>query len=160
MGYPGQAVMPRARADGTRFLALVLALADGASGQGEEVIVAHRTLIVARMNPADAAAVAGIFAESDATELPLLLGASRRTLFRFHDLYLHLIEADRDFTGDLYQARGHPLFRDVNTKLGHYVQPYDPGWREPKDAMAEPFYKWSAAIGAAETTESKGETVP
>lgn len=102
-----------------------------------------RTLIVARMKPADADAVAGIFAESDATELPEMIGVSRRTLFRFHDLYFHLVEGDTDITPDLYKARSHPLFQDVNTKLARYMRPYDPSWKEPKDSMATQFYMWA-----------------
>jgi cyclase len=105
----------------------------------------HRTLIVARMNPDDAGAIADIFTESDATELPKMIGVSRRTLFQFHDLYFHLAEAESDISADLYQARSHPLYQDINTKLGKYVSPYDPGWREPKDAMATPFYSWNAS---------------
>jgi cyclase len=101
-----------------------------------------RTLIVARMDPGPAEAIADIFAASDATELPHLIGVSRRTLFRFHDLYFHLVEADKDVTANLYQARSHPLYDDIQRKLASHVSPYDPGWREPKDAMAVPFYRW------------------
>jgi cyclase len=103
-----------------------------------------RTLIVARMDPADTDAVSQIWADSDATELPHLIGVSRRTVFRFHDLYFHLVEADDDITPNLYRARSHPLYEDINTRLATYIRPYDPGWREPKDAMADPFYRWSA----------------
>lgn len=102
----------------------------------------HRTLIVARMEPDQAPAIAKIFAESDATELPHMIGVSRRTLFRFHDLYFHLVEADEDITPNLYKARSHPLYDDINRRLANHVRPYDPNWREPKDAMAEPFYVW------------------
>jgi cyclase len=105
----------------------------------------HRTLIVARMAPAHAGAVAGIFAESDASALPGLVGVTRRTLFRFHDLYFHLAEADDDIRPNLDRARAHPLFADVNTKLAEHIRPYDPAWREPADAMAETFYSWQAA---------------
>ena len=56
----------------------------------------HRTLIVARMNLADAEGVAKVFADSDSTDLPHMVGVSRRTLFAFHDLYFHLVEADHD----------------------------------------------------------------
>lgn len=106
----------------------------------------HRTLIVARMEPANADAVATIFAESDATDLPHMIGVSRRTLFRFHDLYFHLVEADQDITPNLYKARSHPLYDDVNTRLAEQVRPYDPDWKEPKDAMARPFYVWEAGV--------------
>jgi cyclase len=105
--------------------------------------MAYRMLIVARMNEADRDAVATVFAESDATDLPLSLGARRRTLFHFHGLYLHLVEADADFTGALYEARQNPLFTDVNAELARYITPYDPQWTQPRDAMAEPFYTWT-----------------
>lgn len=104
----------------------------------------HRTLIVARMEPDEAAAVAQIFADSDASDLPRMIGVSRRTLFRFHDLYFHLVEADEDITPDLYKARSHPLYGDINKRLSHHIRPYDPNWKEPKDAMAVPFYVWEA----------------
>ncbi|MEV7027620.1 TcmI family type II polyketide cyclase [Kitasatospora sp. NPDC093558] len=101
-----------------------------------------RTLIVARMDPADAPEVARIFADSDATELPHLIGATRRTLFRFHDLYFHLVESREDITPDLYKARSHPLYQEIHDRLAEYMRPYDPAWAEPKDAMAQPFYTW------------------
>lgn len=102
----------------------------------------HQTLIVARMDPVTAPAVADVFAASDATGLPEMIGVSRRVLFSFHDLYFHLVQAEEDITEPLYRARGHELFRDINTKLGQYISPYDPGWKEPRDAMANPFYTW------------------
>jgi cyclase len=95
------------------------------------------------MNPADRDAVAKVWAESDATELPYLVGVSRRTLFRFHGLYFQLVEAEQDITENLYRARSHPLYQDIHHKLAKYMTPFDPGWREPKDAMAEPFYSWT-----------------
>jgi len=100
-------------------------------------------LIVARMNGVDRDSVAQLFAESDATDLPLSLGARRRTLFHYRSLYLHLVEADMDFTDRLREARRNPLFADVNEKLSRYITPYDPRWTEPRDAMAEPFYTWT-----------------
>ena len=104
----------------------------------------HRTLIVARMDETDADSVAQVFGESDATDLPRMIGVSRRTLFRFHGLYFHLVEADQDIKPDLYRARQHPLYGDINTKLLPFMTPYDQNWREPKDAMATPFDSWSA----------------
>ncbi len=105
----------------------------------------HRTLIVARLQPGPPEAIAQIFAESDATDLPHMIGVSRRTLFHFHDLYFHLVEADQDIGPNLYKARSHPLYDDINKRLAEHVRPYDPNWREPKDAMAQPFYVWSAS---------------
>lgn len=102
----------------------------------------NRTLIVARMDAGDADAVAKIFTESDRTELPAMIGVTRRTLFRFHELYFHLVESDNDVATPLSEVRDHPLFQDVNTKLARYMRPYDPSWRSPKDSMAIPFYSW------------------
>jgi cyclase len=107
----------------------------------------HRTLIVAKLRTQDPNDIAEVFDGSDATELPHLVGVSRRTLFSFHDLYFHLVEADADITPDLYRARSHPLYADINTRLTEFVSPYDPNWREPKDAMAHPFYVWTAEQG-------------
>ena len=104
----------------------------------------RRTLIVARLDPDDREAVAEIFRESDATELPHLIGVKRRSLFSFHGLYFHLVEAAQEITPSLYQARSHPLYEDINTKLAKYMTPYHPSWREPKDSMAEQFYRWEA----------------
>ncbi|MEC3952010.1 TcmI family type II polyketide cyclase [Nocardia sp. CDC153] len=107
----------------------------------------HRTLIVARMNPGAAPGIAEVFGDSDNTDLPHMIGVSRRTLFGFHDLYFHLVEADEDITPNLYKARSHPLYGDINTRLQKFVTPYDPNWAEPKDAMAQEFYIWTAQEG-------------
>jgi hypothetical protein len=103
---------------------------------------AHRTLIVARLDPEHHSQVAQIFADSDATDLPDMIGVSRRTLFGFHGLYFHLVEAEQDVTARLYRARSHPLYQEINSRLAQYMRPYDPAWAEPKDAMAQPFYSW------------------
>ncbi|WP_406379402.1 TcmI family type II polyketide cyclase [Streptomyces sp. NBC_01618] len=103
----------------------------------------HRTLIVARLKPGKTKDIAEIFEESDSTDLPHMVGVSRRTLFRFHELYFHLVEADEDITPNLYKARSHPLYDDINKRLAQCVEPYDPNWQEPKDAMAQAFYVWT-----------------
>lgn len=107
----------------------------------------QRTLIVARLDTEDPARIADIFGESDASELPDLIGVSRRTLFQFHGLYFHLAEADDDITPSLYRARSHPLYQDIHDKLAEHLRPYDPAWSEPKDAMAQPFYTWTSKDG-------------
>jgi cyclase len=103
----------------------------------------HQTLIVAKMHSSNADAVADIFAESDATDLPRMIGVRRRTLFRFHDLYLHLVQADEDIYPALSRARSHELYNQINSRLSEFISPYDPNWKEPKDAMATPFYEWT-----------------
>ncbi|WP_158884922.1 TcmI family type II polyketide cyclase [Amycolatopsis anabasis] len=104
----------------------------------------YRALMVMRMNPENAEQVAAAFAEHDRTTLPVEIGANRRTLFRFHDLYLHLIEADEDIMASLYRAREHPVFRKTNDRLSGLLTPYAPDWTELKDSKAEAFYTWEA----------------
>ncbi|MEO3974330.1 TcmI family type II polyketide cyclase [Streptomyces sp. CAU 1734] len=104
----------------------------------------HLSLIVARMNPGSADGIAELFADSDAGELPHLVGVRRRTLFQFGgDVYLHLIEADRPPGPEIEKVNGHPRFRDLCDRLTAYISPYDPAtWRGPQDAMARSFYRW------------------
>jgi cyclase len=102
-----------------------------------------KTLIVARMRPGSEQDIASVFAASDATELPLRIGVQSRTLFRFHDLYMHLIEAEQPLTDTVDGTREHPLFRQVSKNLSPFVSAYDPDtWRVPSDAMATAFYQW------------------
>jgi cyclase len=103
----------------------------------------HHALIVARMAPGSAPAISDVFAASDRGELPHLIGVNRRSLFQFGDVYLHLIESDRDPAPAIAKVVGHPEFRSVSEELSAYVSAYDPKtWRSPKDAMAQRFYNW------------------
>ncbi|MFE2297518.1 TcmI family type II polyketide cyclase [Streptomyces sp. NPDC059445] len=103
----------------------------------------HHALIVARMAPDSAPAISDVFAASDRGELPHLIGVSRRSLFQFGDVYLHLIESERDPGPAIAKVAGHPEFRSVSEELSAYVSAYDPQtWRGPKDAMAHCFYRW------------------
>ncbi|AZM50218.1 TcmI family type II polyketide cyclase [Streptomyces sp. WAC 06738] len=106
--------------------------------------MAYRALMVLRMNPADAPHVAAAFAEHDETVLPREIGVRRRVLFRFHDLYMHLIEADDDIMDRLYRARSSALFQQVNERVGRFLTPYDAAWKELKDSRADIFYTWEA----------------
>ncbi|WP_328552184.1 MULTISPECIES: TcmI family type II polyketide cyclase [unclassified Streptomyces] len=103
----------------------------------------HHALIVARMAPGSAPAISDVFAASDRGELPHLIGVDRRSLFQFGDVYLHLIESERDPAPAIAKIAGHPEFRSVSQELSAYVSAYDPQtWRSPKDAMAHCFYSW------------------
>ncbi|PZG14305.1 TcmI family type II polyketide cyclase [Micromonospora craterilacus] len=99
-----------------------------------------RTLIVAKVVPTAEAAVAEIFAESDTTELPHLVGVRHRSLYRLHDLYVHLLETDAPGDGAVEAVRQHPEFERVSARLRPYITPYLPDWRSPRDAMARCFY--------------------
>lgn len=104
----------------------------------------HRTLIVARMDPADATEVSSIFRRSDSGPLPEMVGVVHRSLFRFGpDLYLHYMEAKSDVATAIGELRTHPQFVEVNGALEKHVTAFDPTtWTSPKDAMAECFYRW------------------
>lgn len=105
----------------------------------------HYTLIVARMAPEDRQRVHDIWAESDATELPYLVGVTHRRLFQFHGLYFQLIGSEEPIGRRIEEVRRHPLFQDVNAKLKPHIDAYDPvTWRGPSDAMAKEFYAWNA----------------
>jgi cyclase len=97
------------------------------------------------MNPADENPIADIFAQSDAGELPRLIGARRRELFTYQGLYFHLVEGERPVGPAVADVRSHPLFVDINARLDAYISPYDPAtWRGPADAMARSFYSWES----------------
>ncbi|MFF9481977.1 TcmI family type II polyketide cyclase [Streptomyces sp. NPDC014733] len=103
----------------------------------------HHALIVARMSPESAPKIADVFAASDRTELPHLVGVTRRTLFQFGDVYLHLIESEQPPGPEIAKVTSHPEFRAISDRLSSFVSPYDPEtWRGPKDAMAHQFYRW------------------
>lgn len=78
----------------------------------------HHALIVARMAPGSAPAIADVFADSDRGELPHLVGVARRSLFQFGDVYLHLIESEQDPAPQVARLAGHPEFRGVSERLG------------------------------------------
>ena len=103
----------------------------------------HHALIVARMIPGSAQDIAKVFEASDRGELPHLVGVTRRRLFQFGDVYMHLVESEQEPGPAIAKVAGHPAFRDISEKLSAYVSPYDPEtWRGPKDAMAQCFYRW------------------
>ncbi|WP_424187247.1 TcmI family type II polyketide cyclase [Actinokineospora sp. G85] len=104
----------------------------------------YSTLIVARVDPAATADVAGKFAAFDATEMPHLMGTRRRQLFTYQGLYFHLQDFDADNGGELIeQAKTDPRFIRISDELKPFVEAYDPlTWRSPADAMASRFYSW------------------
>lgn len=87
----------------------------------------HQALIVARMAPESAPEIAKLFAASDSGELPHLVGVTRRSLFQFGDVYLHLIESDRPPGPEIAKVTDHPAFKDISDKLTAFVSPYRSG---------------------------------
>ena len=110
-----------------------------------------RGVIVAKMKPGSEEAVAKIFAESDASELPKVAGVRHRSLFVLEDVYIHLVELDDEFAETVDDIRDHPLFQDISRRLDEYITPYNPEtWKSPKDAQAREFYSWDPDDGGAE----------
>jgi len=108
-----------------------------------------RGVIVAKIKPGSEEQVAAIFAESDATELPVLVGVRHRSLFILEDIYVHLVETDDEFDASVEGVRNHELFKEISRKLEPFIQPYNPvTWKSPKDATAREFYSWDAPPAA------------
>ncbi|MFR9751926.1 TcmI family type II polyketide cyclase [Nocardia sp. 004] len=106
----------------------------------------HSTLIVARMDPASDADVAGAFAAFDRSDMPHLMGTRRRQLFHYRGLYFHLQDFDADHGEEsIERAKNDPRFVAISDELKSFIQAYDPAtWRSPADAMATRFYHWEA----------------
>jgi hypothetical protein len=105
----------------------------------------HQTMIIAKMSPADAGDVAAVFGRYDATSMQHEIGVRHRSLFQFHGLYVHLIGFDRPPAESMQVAQSLPAFRSVSDELKPYIEPYDPNWRSPQDAMARRFYHWTSS---------------
>lgn len=107
----------------------------------------ENVLIVGRMSPKWESNVSDLFASFDASEMPQRMGTRQRELFTYHGLYFHLQRFDAGTEGSeqIVAARNDPLFVRISTDLRPFVLPFDPTtWRSPADAMAKPFYRWSA----------------
>jgi hypothetical protein len=110
----------------------------------------NRTLIVAKMMPGSESEVASIFERSDATSMPLDIGVRERSLFAFHELYVHLIDFDREVGDAMRTALTLPAFRAISDQLQPHIEAYDPQtWASPRDAMARCFYHWAAPAKAS-----------
>ena len=106
----------------------------------------HSTLIVARMDPAAADDVAGLFRDFDTTDMPHRMGTRRRQLFSYRGLYFHLQDFDDADGGERIEAsKTDARFVRISADLKPFIEAYDPTtWRSPADAMAARFYSWSA----------------
>lgn len=106
----------------------------------------NRTLIVARMTPGAEGDVAAIFGRSDATSMPYQIGVRERSLYAFDELYLHLIDFDRNPDDAMRTAQAMPQFRAISEELRPHIAAYNPlTWASPYDAMARCFYRWTAS---------------
>lgn len=104
----------------------------------------HKILMIGRVPAGNEPKIAEVFGEHDATSLPREIGAQRRVLYSFRGLYVHLVEAEHDFSQKLYENRLHPLFQETNRRMADLITPYDPEFPTMRDAQAKPFYVWEA----------------
>jgi cyclase len=103
----------------------------------------YSTLIVARMDEGSGDSVAKLFGEFDKTEMPHVMGTRRRELFFYRGLYFHLQDFDGEDGGDAVErAKVLPAFKKISADLRPFIDPYDPNWKTPRDAMATRFYHW------------------
>jgi hypothetical protein len=110
----------------------------------------HTTLIVTHFVPGSEEKIAQLFAESDGTELPELIGVQRRRLYTTHDVYIHLVEADRPIAEGLAQHRGNPLFQQLSKDLDEFIVPFEGKWGSVHQASARKFYHWERGLGVIE----------
>ena len=113
-----------------------------------------QVMIIARMQPDHAPAVSEIFARSDATDMPHRIGVVDRSLYRFHELYVHVINFDRPVAEAMALAQQLPAFQTVSDQLRPFISPYAPDWRSPRDAMADRFYTWTSDVGSVDRLRS------
>src|SRR3712207_8608392 len=91
----------------------------------------QQIMIVAKMRSEDAPAVAEIFTRSDATSMPHEIGVKARSLYRFHGMYVHLIDFARPASDAMRTAAHLPSFRAISDELRPYIEAYDPNWASP-----------------------------
>ena len=107
-----------------------------------------RGMIIGRLRAgAQKQAIIDAFQESDATELPWLVGAQTRSVFILGDIYVHLIESEMPLEVVLSDMKDHPLFVDIKRRLDRYVEPLS---ADLYPGVAEEIYFWSAAQAAQE----------
>ncbi|MGH3802461.1 MAG: TcmI family type II polyketide cyclase [Pseudonocardiaceae bacterium] len=107
----------------------------------------HRLLMVSKMDPEDADAVAKIFAAHDNTELPVRIGVTARTLFYYQGLTFHLIESEDDILDNVFEAHREPAFHELNESLRPFLSPIVSSWSNITDSQAREFYRRSWPAG-------------
>lgn len=105
------------------------------------------TVIVQRMKPGSEPDIARIFADSDAGQLPIETGVTGRWLYSMEDVFIHLLEQDREKAAAVRadHESHRPAFAKIMEQLSPYLSPYRPDtWQSPKDSVATVFHRWQA----------------
>lgn len=102
-------------------------------------------MLMVRLMPDDAEGeISKAFSEHDASGVPEAIGAVHRSLYRYHGIYLHLIEAPHDIRPQLATHAGNPAFRQVDERLSQLLRPVDPQAPSLRQAQARCFYEWNS----------------
>ncbi|MFG1607880.1 TcmI family type II polyketide cyclase [Actinoplanes sp. NPDC049265] len=89
--------------------------------------------------------VARLFAESDATDIPVTMGTLRRQLYLWRGIYLHIqdfAEPDPVKVISAVWTEGDPRFLQLVDDLTQLIPPYDPAG----NSLATRFYYWAAEV--------------
>lgn len=103
-----------------------------------------RMIMVRLMEEGTQPALAAAFDAHDATGFPERVGVSHRSLYSYHGIYLHLVEADHDVRPALIAHRSDPKWREVDTQVTALLNPVDPRFPSMPQAQATCFYTWDA----------------
>lgn len=107
--------------------------------------MSFRMIMVRMMPDGVEPALEQAFSLHDRSGLPESIGAVHRSLYSYHGIYLHLVEAPRDIRGDLAAHSGHPAFRAVDKAVTPLLRPVDPNYPSMSQAQARCFYEWNAS---------------
>ncbi|MEN2423107.1 TcmI family type II polyketide cyclase [Streptomyces rimosus] len=104
----------------------------------------HSVVFVGTMDADAASDVADLFAEFDASDLPIVAGACRRQMFTYHDLHINVLDFRREpDSAQIEMLKTDPRVVDHERRLNKLVAPLRPDtWRGAADSAAMPFYLW------------------
>jgi len=109
----------------------------------ENLELTYSAVIVNTQRQEHNAEVARLFAESDATDIPLTMGTLRRQIYLWRGIYLHIqdfAEPDAIKVISAVWTEGDPRFLQLVDDLTRLIPPYDP----EGNSLATRFYHWAA----------------
>lgn len=121
----------------------------------------HTVVFIGRIAADAASSVSDLFAEFDASDLPILAGVRKRQMYTYHDLHINVLDFYRQPDGvQIEEMKTDPRVVAHQRKLNALVTPLRPdAWRSVADSAAAPFYLWKQDGFEAEATESHSTIV-
>lgn len=101
-----------------------------------------RMIMVRLMEEGTQPALAAAFSRHDATGFGEQIGVAHRSLYSYHGIYLHLVEAESDLRPVLASQRDNPVWRTVDKEVTSLLSPVDPRFPSMPQAQASCFYTW------------------